>query len=53
MRSMQKLRMTYSQRLSGGLFERSGGVHYDIDLQICMYREEKIDRQPVSESVNC
>jgi hypothetical protein len=49
---MQKLRMTYSRKLSGGLFGRSGGVHYDIDLRICMHHEGKIDRQPVNESVH-
>jgi len=46
-----KTTVTYSRKLSGGLFGRSGGVHYDIDLRICMHHECKIDRQPVYESV--
>lgn len=50
--TMQKLRVTYSRKLSGGLFGSSGGVHYDIDLRICMHHEGKIDRQPVYESVH-
>ena len=44
-----KLRMTYYRRLSVGLLGRFGGVHYDIGFRICMYREESIDRRPVSE----
>ena len=45
-----KPQMTYPR--SGGLSGHSGGVHYDIDLRICMRREDKIDRLPVPESVS-
>lgn len=51
-RDKYKWNGTYHQTLNVGLSGRSGGVHYDTGLRICMYHEERIGRRPGSKSVS-